>query len=74
VPWEKCSLSRCGNAVGLPNYEPPGRNSVSPHTPRKLVNVLNGRRSRDTLVQLFSLFSSGLMADGYKNERTGTSG
>ena len=41
--------------------------------PQKLIGN-DTKVSRDTLVQLFFLFSSGLMVSRYKYERTGISG
>src|SRR5580704_2180027 len=35
-PWEKCFVSRCGNAVGRSNYEPPGRNESALNTSEKI--------------------------------------
>jgi len=63
-------------ALGLHKYDFYSL-SVGKFTDNGLIGQLvanDAKVSHNTFVQLFSRFSSGLMADGYKNERTGTSG
>ena len=78
---EKCFVSRCGNAVGRSNYEPPGRNGSALNTSEKIGERIE-RVPEITMPKYRAIPSSNcfafplqaLMGRSHRYKRTGISG